>query len=150
MMRPAARFNIIPFNRKPVTADKNLEQKLMQEAPGILRWMIDGCLDWRANGLVRPASVVAATESYFEDQDLMSQWLEDECDAEPGNEFKWESVALLFGSWTAYCTKAGEKLGSTKSFGNQLLKRGFDRCKKQNARSFSGLMLRLRPSSHEG
>jgi putative DNA primase/helicase len=27
------RFNIIPFNRKPVTADKNLEQKLMQEAP---------------------------------------------------------------------------------------------------------------------
>ena len=112
--------------------------------------MIDGCLDWRANGLVRPASVVAATESYFEDQDLMSQWLEDECDAEPGNEFKWESVALLFGSWTAYCTKAAEKLGSTKSFGNQLLKRGFDRCKKQNARSFSGLMLRLRPSSHEG
>ena len=33
------RFNIIPFNRKPVTADKHLEEKLMLEAPGILRWI---------------------------------------------------------------------------------------------------------------
>ena len=58
--------------------------------------MIEGCLDWQENGLVRPASVIAATESYFEDQDLMSQWLAEECDAEPGNRYKWEATAKLF------------------------------------------------------
>ena len=29
-------------------------EKLKAEWPGILRWMIEGCLDWQANGLVRP------------------------------------------------------------------------------------------------
>ena len=25
----------------------------MNEAPGILKWMIEGCLDWQAGGLIR-------------------------------------------------------------------------------------------------
>jgi hypothetical protein len=28
---------------------QQLEQKLMAEAPGILQWMIKGCLDWQAH-----------------------------------------------------------------------------------------------------
>ena len=114
MMRPGAGSTSFRSNRKPVTADKHLEEKLMLEAPGNPvddRWLPR----LQANGLVWPASVVAATESYFEDQDLMSQWLEDECDAEPGSEFKRELVALLFGSWTVYCTKAGEKLAARRA-----------------------------------
>ena len=55
------RFLIVPFERKPEAPDRELEQKLMNEAPGILKWMIEGCLDWQAGGLIRPASVVAAT-----------------------------------------------------------------------------------------
>jgi putative DNA primase/helicase len=106
--------------------------------------MIDGCLDWQANGLVRPTSVIDATKNYFEEEDLLSQWLQDECDAEPGNNFKWESVARLFENWTNYCVSCGERPDSSKSFSTQLAKRGFERCKKQKVRSFSGLRL-LRP-----
>jgi putative DNA primase/helicase len=135
------RFNIIPFNRKPTSPDRMLEKKLMAEAPAILRWMIDGCLDWQANGLVRPDSVTAATAEYFEDQDLMAQWLEDKCDAELGNNFKFESAASLYDGWQAYCTKAGEKAGTKKSFGMQLAKRGFLPCKKDNKRSYAGSTL---------
>jgi hypothetical protein len=51
------------------------EQKLRAEWPMILRWMINGCLDWQKNGLVRPDSVIATTQAYFEDQDLLGQWL---------------------------------------------------------------------------
>jgi putative DNA primase/helicase len=143
------RFNIIPFNRKPATPDRELEQKLMAEAPAILRWMIDGCLDWQANGLVRPASVVAATAEYFEDQDLMSKWLEDECDADPGNEFKWEPIAVLFKSWSDYCQAAGEKVSNSKSLGTQLVRRDFVACRKDGKRSYAGLRLRLVPSHNE-
>ena len=105
------RFNLVPFNRTPAKPDPLLEQKLKAEWPGILRWLIEGCLDWQANGLVRPASVVRATESYFEDQDLMSQWLAEACDAEPGNQYKWEATGSLFASWTDFANRAGEKPG---------------------------------------
>ena len=65
---------------------------------------------------MRPASVIQATESYFEDQDLMAQWLAEECDAEPGNNYKSEPTAKLFASWTEFANQAGEKPGSIKAF----------------------------------
>src|SRR5262249_40615227 len=68
------RINMIPFTRKPAVIDRDLETKLMAEAPGILQWMIDGCLDWQANGLVRPDVVKVATDNYFADQDTFGQW----------------------------------------------------------------------------
>jgi putative DNA primase/helicase len=43
------RVNIIPFVHKPRQADSRLEEKLRNEWPGILRWMLNGCLDWQKN-----------------------------------------------------------------------------------------------------
>jgi putative DNA primase/helicase len=79
------RFNIVPFVHKPERPDRQLEEKLKAEWPAILRWMIDGCLDWQKHGLVRPKSVQDATGKYFADQDLWSQWLDEECTVEPDN-----------------------------------------------------------------
>lgn len=45
------RFNIVPFTRKPAVPDRQLEDKLRSEWPEILRWAIDGCLEWQRNGL---------------------------------------------------------------------------------------------------
>jgi hypothetical protein len=87
------RFNIIPFIRKPAAPDKQLEEKLRAEWRGILRWMIDGCLDWQAHGLIRPVSVTEATETYFSDQDLLAQFLDEMCDCDPENQSKFESSA---------------------------------------------------------
>jgi putative DNA primase/helicase len=116
------RFNII--TRKPATPDRELEQKLKAEWPAILRWMILGCLDWQKHGLVRPDSIVQATEEYFNDQDLFGQWL-DECgDVERDNPHKWESAAELFKSWKEYAETAGERPGTTKSLA-ALVSRGF-------------------------
>jgi putative DNA primase/helicase len=78
------RFNIVPFTRKPAISDPQLGEKLMAEAPGILQWMIEGCLDWQKNGLVRPASVTEATDEYFSDQEVFPRWLEEECITHPG------------------------------------------------------------------
>jgi putative DNA primase/helicase len=121
------RFNLIPFNRVPACVDKQLGEKLKVEWPGILRWMIDGCLDWQKNGLTRPESVIRATESYFEVQDSMAQWLAQECDAEPGNAFKSDPIGVLFASWTEFANKSSEKPGSIKSFSMEMVKRGFER-----------------------
>lgn len=141
------RFNIVPFTRKPAAPDKELEVKLRKEWSGILRWMIDGCLDWQRNGLHRAPVVTAATEAYFSDQDLFGQWLDEECDAEPGNDWKWEPTAKLFKSWSDYALRAGEKPGSKKAFAEAMQRRDFQPCRKDRntLRAFSGI--RLRPQS---
>lgn len=138
------RFNIVPFLHKPEKPDRELERKLKAEYPAILRWAIDGCLDWQRNGLARPASVVAETDAYFSDQDLIGQWLEDECDFEPGNDYKWASVAELFSSWTSYAMKAGERAGSKKSFHENMISRSLVACRKDRntVRAFEGVRLR--------
>ena len=73
------RFNIVPFVYQPATPDRHLEKKLETEWPGILRWMLDGCQDWLANGLKRPAAVREATEEYFRSQDIIGRWVAERC-----------------------------------------------------------------------
>src|SRR4029078_11141059 len=74
------RFNLVPFMNTPAAVDRQLEFKLRAEWPGILRWLIQGCIDWQANGLVRPEAVAKATENYFEEQDVMGLWMAECCD----------------------------------------------------------------------
>jgi putative DNA primase/helicase len=118
------RFNIVPFTRQPASPDRELETKLLAEAPAILRWMVEGCLDWQEHGLSRPEIVQKTTEEYFAGQDLFGQWLDEDCDVERGNEFKSETSADLFASWSGYATRAGERPGSRKAFADLMQKRG--------------------------
>jgi putative DNA primase/helicase len=136
------RFNIVPFTRNPAQPDKMLGDKLRDEWPGILRWMIEGCLDWQANGLVPPQSVIDATAGYFADQDMFAQWLADECDIEPGNHHKWEATTTLFASWSAYAKAAGESPGTVKSFAPAILRHRLTPKRTKTARGFSGISLK--------
>jgi putative DNA primase/helicase len=137
------RFNIVPFILKPKSPDHQLEQKLQGEWPAILRWMIDGCLDWQRNGLVRPASVKETTEAYFSDQDLLGQWLAEKCDAaDPENTSKSDFVGALFESWQRYSNEAGEQPGTKKAFSEALSSRGFTAKRGSGGvRMFTGLRL---------
>jgi putative DNA primase/helicase len=137
------RFNIVPFNYKPAKPEPDLEHKLRQQWPAILRWMVEGCVDWHANRLIRPDTVVEATNAYFADQDLFAQWLEDKCDAEPGNEHKWERSGDLFANWKLYATEAGEHPGATKTFAEQMRRRGFESHRgAKGMRQFRGVQFR--------
>jgi putative DNA primase/helicase len=145
------RFNIVPFTRTPANPDPMLETKLRDERPGILRWMIEGCLDWRENGLMRPNAVVDATEGYFSDQDLFGQWLDDECDVEVGNRWKNETSAGLFKSWQQYAIRAGDKAGSQKAFAEAMQKRGFEKHRgAKGARQFLGVRLKQLEDNRSG
>lgn len=116
------RFNIVPFTVKPANPDRQLEEKLRAEHGKILAWAIKGCLDWQAHGLVRPAAVTEATGDYFENQDLVGQWIADCCETGIG---KWEPRTPLYNSWCAYARDAGEDPGAATSFYEGLNKRGF-------------------------
>ena len=120
------RLNIVPFIHKPPEPDQHLEERLRSEWAAILRWMIDGCLDWQKNRLIRPESVKVATGKYFEDQNLFSQWLGEECDAESGNRWKFAGSGELFLSWTSYAKAAGVDHGNRIEFAAKLEAEGFE------------------------
>ncbi len=107
--------------------------------------MIEGCLDWQRNGLVRPDVVIASTNEYFSEQDLMSQWLEERCDVDRQNNHKWEQSADLFADWKTYARAAGEEAGNTKTFGEAMRKKGF-----VQKRHDQGSRLRRHPSFNRG
>ena len=92
------RLHLIPFT---VTIpaderDKDLPERLRGEWPGILAWMVEGCLAWQREGLNPPAAVRDATAAYLENEDLFGQWLAEASDAEVGNTYKWEPVGVLY------------------------------------------------------
>jgi putative DNA primase/helicase len=138
------RMNMAPFLYQPPTKDKQLEDKLQEEAPGILRWMIEGCLDWQKNGLIRPDVVTKATAEYFSEQDTVHQWIEDCCDV-GANQF--DTLAILFKSWTDYALANGEKPGTTKWFSQTLARLGCEAVKhtpgQNGKRGFVGIAVRI-------
>jgi len=137
------RLLLVPFTVHIPEAEQDLELpcKFQTEWPAILRWAIDGCLEWQRIGLAPPNIVRLATEDYFEAEDMLGQWLEEQCDVEPDNEFKWEPVADLFRSWSAFAILGGDQAGSKKSFSEDMQNRGFRRCKKAKQRCLSGVRL---------
>jgi len=49
--------------------------ELMEEAPGILRWLVDGALMYLADGLVSPPGVMAETQSYRDEMDSVGRFI---------------------------------------------------------------------------
>jgi putative DNA primase/helicase len=136
----------VPFIHKPVHVDKQLEEKLRPEWPGILRWIIDGCLTWQRDGLARPKAVDNATEEYFEEQDLMRAWVEECC--ETGRACS-DTSASLFKSWTDYALASGEKPGSKKRFSAALFRLGFRKSRTNRSRNYDGIRLKVVHSFHQ-
>jgi putative DNA primase/helicase len=141
------RLLLVPFTVQipPPERDPKLTDKLKAEWPAILRWAIDGCLEWQRIGLAPPAVVTTATDEYFAAEDAFGLWLEDKCDVDPGNPHKWDSGSDLFADWSTYAETAGDKGGTTKAFNSLMASRGFTSCRKGSptARAFSGVRLKL-------
>jgi putative DNA primase/helicase len=143
------RLHLIPFT---VTIprrerDRNLDEKLKEEYPGILQWAIDGCVAWQRDGLNPPAVVRDATAEYIAAEDALGRWLEDRCVLRSGD---WTSFRALFADWQQWCEQTGEPPGSEKRFTQALQARGFesDRSGGAGTRGFAGVSLRADALTH--
>jgi putative DNA primase/helicase len=136
------RFNRIPFG---VTipesqVNKHLDDELKAEWPGILAWMIEGCLEWQRIGMCPPQAVTDAT--YLESEDVLGEWI-DECCERDAN--AWENSTTLFYIWKPWAQEREEYVGSVKIFSTKLEDRGeFVKRKKAGRRGFVGLRLKVK------
>jgi putative DNA primase/helicase len=133
------RMNLIPWlvTISEKERDKEFGEKLKIEWPGILAWMIAGCLEWQSKGLRPPSSVVEATNAYLDEEDVFKSWLED-CIRR--DKSQWSAYDQLFLSWERYAKGHGEFVGSGKDFQQRLQGEGFKRHKK-SGRGYLGLTI---------
>ena len=137
------RMLLVPFLVQiPVEErDPDLAEKLKAEWPAILRWMIDGCLEWQRTGLAPPKIVTEATEEYFADQDTTKQWLED-C-TEDGGPYAFTAIGQLFASWKTWCDERNLRPGTGNALSDALVDRGFTRKRATGGiRGFCNLVLK--------
>lgn len=136
------RFRIVPFTVTIPEArrDRDLSEKLKVEWPGILRWMVEGCLRWQAEGLEPPEVVQAATEQYLESMDVFSEWLLERC--EVGKDYCGK-FGRLYQDWRQFAELWNDPPGKHQEFVERLESHGF-RLGRTNAlgRHWVGLKLK--------
>lgn len=102
--------------------DRDLIAKLQKEADGILRWMVEGCLQWQQQGLNPPRIVQEEVENYRDDMDLLKDFFEDVCTVAPGLRVTKRD---LFEAYKDWCEPLNNKAGNIKYFGRLMMERGF-------------------------
>jgi len=137
------RVHLVPFElsfveRKPEKdnerpADKYLRQKLLEEGPGILAWLVRGCLEWQRIGLEPPPVVIDATLEYRRDEDMLGHFLKDCCYEELGIETTSAELYDRFRKW--WEINVSRKVLSNKKFGGMMVKK-FKRAKSGTYRYF--------------
>jgi len=106
----ARRIKLIPFEH-PIPADKRLsrtevDRNLKDEFPGILRWCIEGAIEWYKFGLMDPEKVKLATLGYMTESDTVLQFF-DECVEEGPN--KKITKADLYRGYKAWSYENGAR-----------------------------------------
>ena len=96
-----SRMTMIPFTvRIPDDEiDRDLESKLIEESPDILRWMIEGAVEWYANGLGVPESIRAASEEYLDSEDTFGCFTDECLVADPTAKVSTKEVYEVFKAW---------------------------------------------------
>jgi putative DNA primase/helicase len=81
--------------------NNDLKTQLRAEWPAILRWFIDGCLQWQQVGLRIPRRVLEDSDDYLTDQDDLAEWIANCCLTELTSSGGGAIMELFF-SWNLW------------------------------------------------
>jgi putative DNA primase/helicase len=144
------RLHLVPFT---VTIpkherDQKLAEKIKAEWPGILHWLIQGCLEWQHTGLEPPDAVRDATAEYFSAENAIEQWLE-ECPSMRLDAFTLSSA--LYRSYKDWIEARGEHPRAQKHLTAVLQQNAqLKFCRKTNGRGFQGIAFSTSYAADEG
>jgi P4 family phage/plasmid primase-like protien len=118
------RMILVPFGVTITEAnrDPHLCDTLKAEAPGIFNWMLRGFLDYKTNGLNVAQAIRAATAAYRTEQDLIGEWIAENCVTGAGMQ---EDKHSLYFDYSAWAQANGLIPVSQKRLTRQLGSRGY-------------------------
>jgi putative DNA primase/helicase len=134
------RLVMLKFGRKFTQAeqDPHLEETLLTERNGILRWMVEGAQKYLADGINPSKSMLAELRTYRQDSDLLGEFLADKTRSDPSAQVHQQ---LLFGRYSQWCIESCVRPISKKQFTQRLIERGFLEKKSGGNRYYVGLTL---------
>ena len=136
----ARRLTLVKFNQRfdGPKRDNGLKEKLRQEYPGILAWMVRGCIQWQRDGLNVPESVKWATTSYLKEQDTVGRFINERCLKQSSGKVRLKDLFEASGAWCASNSESFSKDDLT----NWLRQRGY-KSRTSNGTLFDGLVLKV-------
>ena len=131
------RILLLPFEVRVPKAEQDgqLLDRLEVEASGILRWLVEGCLEWQREGLALPEEIRSAVEAYRLEMDQVARFLAS-CVQDPRSQVTVDGLHKHFLAW---CDEEDEKAISKKSFGGKLRAKGFEGFRTGAARYWKGI-----------
>lgn len=122
------RIMLVPFDVTIPEAerDRHLPDKLREELPGILNWLIDGYLAWAEKGLAIPEIVRSATDEYRRESDPVGEFLRVCTNERPGGTVQ---ASALYGVYVSWCRDSAIDPKSQTMFGKILSDRKLRRDK---------------------
>lgn len=131
-----------PQNENERPMDKGLKDRLLQELPGILAWLVRGCLAWQQQGLDPPVKVRDAIAAYRRDEDLLADFIEDACELHPDDPEQRTSATTLY---DAFCHWFRENVSAKKTIAqkrfSKLVQERFRRDRKGGTYYYYGIGL---------
>jgi P4 family phage/plasmid primase-like protien len=116
--------------------DPRLLEALKEEGPGILNWALEGLRQWQTGGLAVPTKIEAATAAYRDEQDVIGEWIADQCTTGAGYTARKDQLYEAYRSWAL---KNGHQPMAQKRLTRRLNERGFKPL--PDKRTISGLAL---------
>lgn len=103
--------------------ERGLARRLYaEEAPGILAWLVQGCLMWQREGLSPPEAALAHKSAYREDQDEIRRFAAECLALSPGNHLPKD---VVFATYKGWCQAQGiEHSKQAKTFHDAMSERG--------------------------
>jgi putative DNA primase/helicase len=132
------RMVIIPFRRTftPEEQDNGLEAKLLNEAEGILSWMVKGAQRYLQTGLKSSKMMTSEVAQYRSDSDLLGEFLADKTVADPAAEVTQPNLYFEYKMW---CEGSGLRPVSKRVLNEQLAERGIGQRKSGSTRYYTGV-----------
>jgi putative DNA primase/helicase len=131
---------------------RDLKERLLAEAEGILAWAVEGCLAWRRVGLQEPGEVLADTEQYRLEQDSLTEFVGMCLEVAPKG---WAAISEIYAAYEAWADEHGgaehageERLSAVAGYlvSTYALQRKQRKVDGKNAKGLLGIRLRPEPA----
>jgi putative DNA primase/helicase len=116
------RMRLVPFTQV-FSVNPSLADELAAEASGILAWAVRGCVQWQREGLNAPAIVVAATDEYATDSDVLAGFISEACEPEPAAQIKASDLYDHYKRWAEQHGLSERERLSATAFGRKAAER---------------------------
>ena len=118
------RIRIVPFTYHVPEdrVDPDLRDKLLAEAPGIFRWLVEGCTRWQAERLGTPTQVADSTREYRNEMDVIGDFINERC---VQGEKHSMAIGEIYPSYVEWCNESGERPLTKRGLLSRLEDRGY-------------------------